>query len=142
MKASRRTVIVLAVSAAIFGIAVPAAIAQSSGGSPLPSRSSNEGGVQVVVKPEHVEAGSEWTFSVTLNTHTKPLTDDMTKAAVLVDDGGKRYSPLSWQGDKPGGHHRKGTLRFPAPAKQPKSFELRIDGIGGVQSRAFKWTMK
>jgi len=135
-----RTIIALAAALPIV-IAAPLAIAQSAG-SPLPSRTNNEGGVQIVVKPERVDAGPTWTFGVTMSTHTKSLDNDMTKAAVLVDDGGKSYSPLSWQGDKPGGHHRKGTLQFPAPAKQPQSFELRIDGIGGVQSRTFKWTMK
>jgi hypothetical protein len=140
MNLSRRTVIALAAAMPIV-IAAPPAIAQSAG-PPLPTRSSNEGGVQVDVKPERVGAGAEWTFTVTMNTHTKPLNDDMTKVATLVDDGGKRHSPLSWQGDKPGGHHRKGTLRFPAPATQPKSFELHIAGVGGVQSRAFKWTIK
>ena len=140
MRFSRRTIIALAAAMPII-FAAPSAIAQTTG-STLPARTSNEGGVQVVVKPEHVGAGAEWIFTVTMNTHTKPLDSDMTKAAVLIDDGGKRYSPLSWQGDKPGGHHRKGTLRFPAPVSQPKSFELHIDGVGGVQSRVFKWTMK
>ncbi len=140
MRFSRRTIIALAATAPVV-FAATAAIGQSASAT-LPARSSNEGGVQVVVKPERVGAGAEWTFTVTMNTHTRPLDNDMTKAAVLIDDGGKRYSPLSWQGDKPGGHHRKGTLRFPAPVKQPKTFELHIDGIGGVQSRLFEWTMK
>lgn len=134
--------IVVLAAAIPFVTTASLAIAQSSGNAALPARNSDEGGVQIVVKPENLGTGSGWTFGVTMNTHTKPLNDDMTKAASLVDDDGKRYSPLSWQGDKPGGHHRKGILRFPAPAKQPKAFELRIDGVGGVQSRIFKWTMK
>ena len=77
-----------------------------------------------------------------MNTHTKPLDADLTKAAVLIDGSGKRYAPQAWQGDKPGGHHRKGVLRFPAPDGTPKAIEIHIDGLGGVDSRVFKWTMK
>jgi hypothetical protein len=106
----------------------------------LAARTSDAGGVRVVVKPKSVAAGAAWEFEVVMDTHVKPLDDDLTKTAVLVDDGGRRYGPAAWQGDKPGGHHRKGVLRFPAPSEQVKSFELRIQGLGGVPTRAFQWT--
>jgi hypothetical protein len=77
-----------------------------------------------------------------MDTHTKPLDDDLTKTVALVDDDGRQYTPTSWEGDKPGGHHRKGVLRFPAPGATIKSFELQIEGLGGVSKRVLKWTMK
>jgi hypothetical protein len=70
------------------------------------------------------------------------LGEDLTKAAVLVDGAGRRYTPVAWQGDPPGGHHRKGILRFPAPPEPAKSFELQMQGIGGVSQRVFQWTGK
>jgi len=106
------------------------------------TRSNDAGGVRVVVTPKAIIAKADWEFTVTMDTHTKPLDDDLTKTAVLVDDGGRKYMPLSWQGDKPGGHHRKGVLRFPPPAEQIKSFELQIQGLGGESKRTFQWTMK
>lgn len=141
MKPSRRSAIALAVTVLALCVA-PLAMAQSVGAPALEARSNDAGGVRIVVKPNSVLAGSAWEFEVTMDTHTKPLDDDLTKTAVLVDDGGRRYMPLSWQGDKPGGHHRKGVLRFAAPSEQIKSFELEIQGSGGENKRVFQWTMK
>jgi hypothetical protein len=122
--------------------AMPLAMAQSGGAAKLAAVSSDAGGVRFVVEPKAVAAKANWEFAVTMDTHTKPLDDDLTKTAVLVVDGGKKYTPLAWQGDKPGGHHRKGVLRFPAPSEQVKSFELQIQGSGADTKRVFKWTMK
>jgi acyl-coenzyme A synthetase/AMP-(fatty) acid ligase len=141
MKPSRRVATALAVIVLAL-CAVPLAMAQSVGAPALAARSNDAGGVRVVVKPKSVAAGATWEFEVTMDTHSKPLDDDLTKTAVLVDDGGRQYMPMSWQGDKPGGHHRKGILRFPAPTGQIKSFELRIQGLGGESKRAFQWTIK
>jgi hypothetical protein len=123
MNLSRRSAIALAATVLALGVA-PLAMAQPAGLPALAAVSNDTGGVRVVVKPKSVAAGSVWEFDVTMETHTKPLDSDLTKAAVIVDDGGRRYMPLSWQGDPPGGHHRKGILRFPAPTEQIKSFEL------------------
>lgn len=141
MNLSKRSAIALA--ATIFALCVaPLAIAQPAGAPALAAVSNDAGGVRVVIKPKSVAAGAAWEFEVVMDTHTKPLDDDLTKTAVLVDDGGRRYMPLAWQGDKPGGHHRKGVLRFPAPSDQIKSFELQIQDMGGESKRAFQWTIK
>jgi hypothetical protein len=117
-------------------------MAQSGGAAKLAAVSNDAGGVRIVVTPKAVAAKSPWEFDVVMDTHTTPLNDDLTKTAVLVVDGGQKYTPLTWQGDKPGGHHRKGVLRFPAPGEQVKSFELQIQGSGTETKRVFKWTMK
>lgn len=133
----------IALMALLFSIfAAPSAMAQSTGRPALAAVSNDAGGVRVVVKPTNVAAGAAWEFEIVMDTHTKPLDDDLTKTAVLVDGGGRRYAPLAWQGDKPGGHHRKGILRFPAPSEQVKSFELQIQGLGAAGKRVFQWTMK
>ncbi len=141
MKQSRRSAIVLAATVLTLCVA-PLAMAQSGGAPALAARSNDMGGVRVVVTPKAVAPKSDWEFTVTMDTHIKPLNADLTKTAVLVDDSGRKYMPLSWQGDKPGGHHRKGVLRFAAPSERIKSFELQIQGLGGENQRVFQWTMK
>lgn len=132
----RHSIIVLALVAWAAGTP---ALAQSGAG--LAARSSDAGGVRVVVTPKTVAPGATWEFEVVMDTHTKPLDADLTKAAVLLDDGKRAYAPTVWQGDPPGGHHRKGLLRFPAPAGQTKSFEVQIEGIGSPGKRTFQWTV-
>ena len=80
----------------------------------------------------------EWKFDIAMNTHSVELNQDMTKVAVLVDDQGKEYKPISWQGAESGGHHREGVLIFNQITPTPKSIELKITGIGGVV-RNFVW---
>lgn len=98
------------------------------------------GAVTVKVTPLNIarQAGS-WDFEVELNTHTAPLDQDMTRAAVLIDGMGNEQPPLAWDGAAPGGHHRKGVFRFSPLPDRPKFIELRIRGIGGVGERVFRW---
>jgi hypothetical protein len=108
----------------------------------LAARSSDEAGVRVVVTPKAVGAGAKvWEFDVVMDTHTKPLNEDLAQIAALVDAAGHRYVPVAWQGDPPGGHHRKGVLQFSAPTERPKSVELQINGVGGVATRTFRWEL-
>jgi hypothetical protein len=96
-----------------------------------------------VVKPKPIEpTATVWEFEVTMNTHIKPLTEDLTAVSVLVEDSGNRIKPTEWQGDKPGGHHRKGVLKFSAGSKNPSNFELQMVGVGGVALRTFRWESK
>ena len=128
----------LAVGALVLG-ATSSSIAQPAAA--LVVRSSDAGGVRVAVKPKSL-SGPDWEFEVVMDTHSKPLDDDLSKIAVLVDDAGRRYTPSAWQGDKPGGHHRKGVLLFTAPSAQIKSFELQIQGLAGTSKRTLQWTIK
>jgi hypothetical protein len=77
-----------------------------------------------------------------MDTHTKPLNEDLARSAVLVDDAGRSHAPRAWRGDAPGGHHRKGTLTFSPPAEMPAGVELRITGLGGAAVRTFRWQLK
>ena len=130
------------VGALVFGAvvfeSVPAFTAPA-----LVARSSDEAGVRVVVTPKALGPGVKvWEFDVVMDTHTKPLTEDLANAAVLVDGAGRRSIPVAWQGDPPGAHHRKGVLQFSAPAEMPKSVELQINGIGAVAIRTFRWEIE
>ena len=141
MLASRRSVVVLVLGAFAFCATLPTA-AQSAGTLSLTAKSSDGAGVRIVVKPKAIGGGPVWEFEVTMDTHTRPLDDDLTKSAVLVDENGRRYAAAGWQGDPPGSHHRKGILRFPAPTEPTKSFEVQMQGVGGVDRRVFQWSEK
>ena len=109
----------------------------------LTARTSDEAGVRVVVTPKMLERGAKvWEFTVVMDTHVKPLNDDLVQAAALVNGAGGRIAPSAWQGDSPGGHHRKGVLQFPPPTEMPKFIELQINGVGGVATRTFRWEVE
>lgn len=103
---------------------------------------SNEREIKVTTTLQKMPNGAKtWDFEVTLETHTKALNDDLAKSSVLVADG-KQYLPLSWEGAPPGGHHRKGKLRFKAITPQPAAVELQIRLASDPAPRSFKWLLK
>jgi len=103
---------------------------------------SNDRDIKVTTTLHAIPADAKtWTFEVTLETHTQALSDDLTKSATLIVDG-KQYLPLAWDGAPPGGHHRKGLLRFRAVVPQPRSMELQIRLAGDKSPRSFKWLIK
>lgn len=103
------------------------------------SKVDDQASVTVTVTPTLLSAESgEWKFDVIMDTHSVELDQDMTKVAMLIDDSGKEYSPVRWEGAPAGGHHREGVLTFNKITLSPKSVELRISDIGGVV-RTFNW---
>lgn len=128
-----RTFVVLAAVAAWNGSHAAAAS--------LAPQATTESAVTVKVTPKNLQ-GPTWDFDVTFDTHSQPLNDDLSKTAALVTADGKHVPPLSWSADPPGGHHRKGTLRFNALTPPPAVVELRIDRPGEQKPRAFKWALK
>lgn len=110
-------------------------------------RSNQGGGVTVKVTWLGREAGP--VFAVALDTHSVDLDGyDLRQLAVLQTDQGVEMRPSGW--DAPaGGHHRAGTLSFPATTPdgaqvigpQTKSIELTIRGVAGVAERTFRWDL-
>jgi len=77
------------------------------------SKTDDRAEVTVIVIPIDVSAQStEWKFNVVISTHSVELDHDMAKIAVLIDEQGKEYKPLRWEGTPSGGHHREGVLVF------------------------------
>ena len=108
----------------------------------LETKESNEGPVVVTVIPRSLEEDlATWDFEVTLNTHSEELSADLVAISELVDDQGKSYNPISWEGSPPGGHHRSGILKFNPILPKPKSLELTIKNIGETAERSFKWDL-
>jgi len=107
----------------------------------LAPQTNSQSGVTVKVTPRSL-AGAEWEFEVVFDTHSQELNDDPQKAAVLVADGSAPWSPTGWQGDAPGGHHRKGVLRFRPAAASPARVELRLQRPGEASPRVFRWQLR
>lgn len=83
-------------------------------------------------------------FDVEMDTHSVDLDSvDLGQVAVLRV-GGKEYTPVQWNAEK-GGHHRSGTLSFPATDTAGKpligagAFELIVRDVAEVAERVFVW---
>lgn len=114
--------------------------ATNSASSGLETKESSEGPVTVAVTPKSLEESlASWDFAITLNTHSKELSEDLVAVSELVDDQEGSYKPMSWEGAPPGGHHREGILKFNPISPKPKSLELKIKNVGGIPERSFKW---
>lgn len=85
------------------------------------------GPVAVVVTPRAIDATGA-RFGIELDNHQVELTGDYASESILTVDG-KAWTSPSWSGDKPGGHHRSGTLRFVPAGPAKGSVELRIGGL-------------
>jgi len=106
---------------------------------PLAGAATSFGGVTVRATPGAL-AGDIWEFQIAFDTHSQNLRDDPAKSASLVADGAAS-APLEWRGDPPGGHHRRGVLRFKAPAKRPAAIELQLARPGEAKPRVFRWRL-
>ena len=106
----------------------------------LAAQVNRDGNVTVTVAPRSLSASERsWDFDVTLETHVQALDQDLAKVAALIDTQGKPHAPIGWEGDPPGGHHRRGVLRFRPLADDSSVVVLRVRGIGGVDARDFRW---
>ena len=129
----------------------PASTASPSGsvapsaqtGKALEAKTNDESGVQVEVRPVNVsDASARWTFSVALNTHSGDLGSDLAQSSALIGQNGKEYAPTAWEGDPPGGHHRRGVLKFAPITPRPGTLTLVIRSVGGVAERKFEWQLQ
>ena len=121
---------------AAFALSLGATAAEN-----LSPQTSSQSGVTVKVTPRSF-SGPAWEFEVVFDTHSQELSDDLLKSAMLVGERGSQAAPSAWQGDPPGGHHRKGVLSFDALKPAPAVLELRIQRPGESGPRVFRWTLR
>jgi hypothetical protein len=105
------------------------------------STQSNSGSGGTVKATPRTLAGGSWEFDIVFDTHTQDLKDDLMKTASLMA-AGKAHAASGWKGDPPGGHHRKGVLRFDGIDPGLKDMELRIARPGEPKPRSFRWQLK
>jgi hypothetical protein len=110
-----------------------------SGANAFEAQTSNKNMVRVDVKPIQLTPGEKAIFQVSLNTHSVDLSYDMEEVCILQENEEKVYNVSKWKGSSPGGHHRRGTLEFPALEGNPRSIKLILKGIGDVAERLFEW---
>src|SRR6266508_4075078 len=87
-------------------------------------------------------------FAVGLDTHSVDLDAiDLRPLASLRADSGPEVPAADWDAPK-GGHHRKGSLSFPAAvsgrpliAPGARTLTLVIRDVGGVPERTFTWPL-
>jgi hypothetical protein len=99
----------------------------------------SEGG-QVTIKATLQDASTAPSFTIVRDTHAVDLDGyDLTQLATLRTDQGQTVQPTRWNAPK-GGHHREGTLTFPALAPGTRTVDLIIRNIAGVPERTLTWT--
>lgn len=99
----------------------------------------NEGG-QVTIKATLQDANSASSFKITMDTHAVDLDGyNLAKLAVLRTNQGQIVQPTGWDAPK-GGHHREGTLTFPAIAPDTRTVDLIIRNVADVPERTLTWT--
>jgi hypothetical protein len=124
------------------GVAALMALVIALGAAAAVTRTSNEGGVVIRVTPGRFASdAATWDFEVVFETHTVQLTGDPAQFTVLLGPQGQAHVPLRWDGAPPGGHHRKGVLRFKPLRPAPASVTLKMRGVGGVPERTFTWSV-
>lgn len=104
--------------------------------------SSRKNSVNVDVVPVQLAPGQQVKFDVRMSTHSVELSQDMVAVSLLKDSNGQEYRPENWKGSPAGGHHRSGTLEFPAIKGNPGSVTLIIKNISNVPERVFTWKVK
>lgn len=119
----------------------PNPIAVNNNPTSLEEQSDSQGAVTIKVTPLNlISDDTQWRFKIELDTHSVALSQDLVANSQIVDNMGKIYKPVTWEGDAAGGHHRQGTLVFNAISPAPQSITLKINGI--EQEREFKWSLK
>lgn len=102
-------------------------------------------GDQVTIKATWQGPTAGPVFTVVLDTHSVNLdTIDLLQLAVLRIDQVQEVQPIAWEAPA-GGHHREGTLTFPATDGSPligpdtQLLELVIRDVAGLPERVLQW---
>ena len=105
-------------------------------------QSNKESGVQVDATPVELKEGRSARFEVRLTTHSVELDQDLAAISSLSDNKGNTFRATGWDGSPPGGHHRSGTLSFPALTPGTENVTLIIKGVGKDSERIFSWQVQ
>lgn len=147
-----RSLIVASVLLALLGsIVIAVLIGQRSNGdgsadaaNGMTTQRVDGGNVTVAATWQGLVAGTA--FEIVLDTHSVDLDGiDLMRLAVLRVDG-VEVQPVSWDAPK-GGHHREGTLAFPAATADGTplidadtiTVDLVIRDVAGVAERTYQW---
>lgn len=134
---SRRKVQLAVLAALVLSVAAAGVVAAGKATRPSPdvsasqtrlvTRDATAGPVQVKATPVRLDSTGA-AFSVVLDNHELELTMNLAKGASLTV-GSSPWGPATWSGDGPGGHHREGTLTFPAGGAATGQVVLTLAGF-------------
>ena len=145
MNTGRSALVALALLAGLACQGIPGSAADpasAGSGKGLAAQVSDAEMVKVRVTPLDVSSAAKvWRFEVVFDTHTVELNHDVAAIAVLIDAAGREQKPIAWEGDRPGGHHRKGMLMFKPLNPAPATLTLKLQQVGPVPERSFIWTL-
>lgn len=132
----------LALSVAIaVGVAADKALQPSPGASSstprLETREASAGPVEITITPVRLD-GTSAAFKVVLDNHETDLTMNLAGGASLTV-GSLAWGPATWSGDGPSGHHREGTLTFPAGGAASGQVVLTLAGF--LSPVELQWTL-
>lgn len=97
------------------------------------------GDITLSVTPKVLSSKKPASFEIILDTHSVDLTFDMAGISNLEDINKTPYGKSVWEGDPPGGHHRKGTLTFSDRLKDSADVvTLTFSDIAGTDWK-FQW---
>jgi hypothetical protein len=117
--------IAVAIGVALLGLSACARKEAPAPAEGLSARKVAAGEVNVTITPTRIDSeGAE--FTVAFDTHTVDL-DVAAHAALTVDD--TDWVHPTWDGARPGGHHRQGTIRFTAGGPASGDAVLTIGGL-------------
>jgi hypothetical protein len=97
-------------------------------------------GVTVAVTPGNLgEDSSIWDFAVAFDAQGRKRLDDEVMENIVLVGGGHRIKPLAWEGEKAGGTHRAGVLKFIAMKPRPKELQMELTRPGEAKPRVFRF---
>lgn len=129
-------------NSALLAAAISIPLAAPASAETLPPKEVDGGNVMVSVSPQDLSNGAKaWRFAVQFNTHVSPIVQDLVAVSSLTSGDGAGEPPIAWEGDPPGGHHRRGVLVFKPIEPMPKTITLDIRTVGGVADRTFTWNL-
>lgn len=137
---------------ALLGLALMSTLslvdASASGLQPIgQTRTSSEG--QVTLTATLTGIADELEFAIVMDTHVVDLdVYDLRTLALLRTDAGVEVAPVRWEAPA-GGHHREGTLWFPAltadgtPTIGPdaSTMTLVIRDVAGISEQSLHWAL-
>lgn len=143
MNVSPKTTILLAAIVTLTILAVRSIASGSRAPAPQPvlTKQQSAGAVTVAVTPVELTPGKSAVFQVVFDTHSVNLAFDVSQIAELRDEKGMTYGTPTWNGDPPGGHHRRGTLTFPTPLNKTQRILLILNNVAGIPQRTFRWNL-
>ncbi len=146
VKSSLVAIFILVVVAIAVGCSSPSPTQDKSSSQPTNGLVQSNTGGSITIDVEWIKAEDGYLiFDVAMNTHSVDLDQyDLGRLAVLRDDAGNEYNPVSWD-SAAGGHHRQGTLTFPLPDSlsqgTAKYVEVVIRDVADIAERVLKWEL-